>query len=216
MLPLDQQTEYWNKVAGSKTFTHPLNKPLFQELVPRHSKILDLGCGYGRIVKELVDMGYPNVVGIDSSEKMIFEGLTHWPHLDLICSASEKLPITSGSLDVVILFAVLTSVPTNTGQELLINNIVQALKPGGAVYISDYLLQENQRNQMRYEKYYEKYGCYGVFELEEGVVLRHHSKEWIERLLKPFEDIYFEIQEVKTMNGHKSKIFQYWGKKNKV
>ena len=54
-----------------------------------------------------------------------------------------------------------------------------------------------------------EYGTYGIFELPEGVVVRHHRKEWIEELTGSFVQLEFEPFEVRTMNGNKSQAFQY-------
>jgi hypothetical protein len=89
----------------------------------------------------------------------------------------------------------------------------RVLRPGGLIYISDLLLNEDERNRARYEKNAGKFGCYGVFELPEGVVVRHHSREWIEELTRSFESLEFEPFEVTTMNGNQSAAFQYLGRK---
>ncbi len=53
---IDNQTKYWNKVAYTKTFTHPVNLTLLSQLIKKDEKIVDYGCGYGRIVKQLTDL----------------------------------------------------------------------------------------------------------------------------------------------------------------
>jgi hypothetical protein len=92
-------------------------------------------------------------------------------------------------------------------------NIWQVLQPGGLIYISDYLLQEDERNLRRYRKYEKEYDSYGVFKLQEGVIVRHHPVEWIKTVMSKFETIVMEEIEVLTMNGHGAKAFQYLGRK---
>ena len=65
----------------------------------------------------------------------------------------------------------------------IINEIYRVLKPGGIIYINDFLLNEDKRNKERYEKYKDKYGVYGAFELSEGGRFRHHTEKWIDELL---------------------------------
>ena len=50
---------------------------------------------------------------------------------------------------------------------------------------------------------------YGIFELPEGVVVRHHRKEWIEELTGSFGQLEFELFEVTTMSSNKVAAFQY-------
>ena len=81
------------------------------------------------------------------------------------------------------------------------------------MYISDYWLQKDDRNRHRYQTFEAQYGTYGVFELPEGAVFRHHERPWIRSLLYRFETLHLDDIVVTTMNGHQSLGFQYFGKK---
>jgi SAM-dependent methyltransferase len=210
---IDNQFDYWDSVSSSKTFTHSIDIDRFHAVVSPESNILDFGCGYGRTCEELYRLGFRNIVGADSSPKMIERGHKEYPHLNLQTLESNNIPYDSESFDIIILFAVLTCIPTNEGQQSLIREIFRILRPGGIVYISDYWLQNNERNFRRYDAFKDKYGVYGVFELSEGATVRHHDKDWITSLLKDFITVdMFDIQ-VKTMNGNTSLGFQYFGRK---
>ena len=177
----------------------------------KESQILDFGCGYGRICHELNSAGYKNIIGVDSSQKMIERGLKNHP--DLRISPLKNDLSELGEFDVIILFAVLTCIPTNDGQLKLIEELFKHIKPNGIIYISDYWLQTDERNLTRYREFEEKYGNYGVFELPDGAIVRHHSKEWIERLTIAFETQELFDCELTTMNGNKSTCFQFIGRK---
>jgi hypothetical protein len=58
-----------------------------------------------------------------------------------------------------------------------------------------------------------KYGIYGVFDLPEGVTVRHHDPLWIEELTRDFARIGLDSVDVMTMNGNFAKAFQYFGVK---
>jgi SAM-dependent methyltransferase len=113
----------------------------------------------------------------------------------------------------VLLFAVLTCIPNDNKQRLLMSEVQRVLRPGGMLYVSDLLVNNDQRNRERYERDAEKFKCYGVFELPEGVVVRHHQREWIEEIFGPFEQVEYEPFTVTTMNGNSSSAFQYLGRK---
>ncbi|MGW5032036.1 hypothetical protein ACWEQW_12260 [Streptomyces nigra] len=51
-------------------------------------------------------------------------------------------------------------------------------KHGGTRYVSDFLLQEDERNRARYARGSTHFDDYGVFETEDGGVFRHHSRSW--------------------------------------
>ena len=213
VIDINNQNQYWDSVAWEKTFTHPLNIDMFRNHVTTESRILDYGCGYGRTVDELLNHGYPNVVGIDSSPLMIERGHRMYPYLDLQVLPASGLSYPDESFDAVLLFAVLTCVPTNEGQRRLINSLTRVLRPGGLLYISDYYLQEDERNRVRYERFAAEFDVYGVFRLPEGTILRHHSVEWIEALMSEFRLIHLSEMTVSTMNESLARGFQYMGKK---
>jgi SAM-dependent methyltransferase len=216
MVPLENQFEYWDSVASLKTFTHPLDFDRFHPLVPKTARILDFGCGYGRTCDELYRKGFQNITGVDSSQKMIERGCREYPYLSLKRWQDNHLPYDSEAFDAVILFAVLTCIPTDIGQKSLINEIDRILLPEGIIYISDYWLQNDERNCSRYNEFQDKYGTYGVFELPEGTIVRHHGKEWISSLLVDFKKLDLFDIEVVTMNGNVSSGFQYIGRKKEL
>ncbi|MGW5169916.1 class I SAM-dependent methyltransferase [Streptomyces nodosus] len=70
MSDLDSQVPYWDAAAATKTFTHPLHLP-WLDRAGRHAAILDYGCGYGRIMKELEQRGFSDLTGVDAAPAMI-------------------------------------------------------------------------------------------------------------------------------------------------
>ena len=210
-----EQKQYWNEVSSTKEFTIPIDAELFTRYVGKEDLILDVGCGYGRVLNELYEHGYQNLIGIDFSKGMIDRGHRQFPYLDLREKTDEKIDLEDNSVDAVILFAVLTCIYKDEEQKTLIDEIRRVLKPGGILYISDYLLGEDERNIKRYEEFAPVFGTYGVFELPEGAICRHHSQDYIVSLFEEFETREFFPTTFVTMNGHKSKGFCYFGQKRK-
>jgi SAM-dependent methyltransferase len=205
---LDNQKTYWNKVAEIKTFTHPVDIDLLEKHVDKQHAIVDFGCGYGRVVKILLDAGYKNVSGFDTAIELIKRG-TNLDNLPLYhIENSTDLPLKNNSVDCIILFAVLTCIPSNKGQTALLKCLFSKLKPGGIIYISDYYLQENSIETGSYQYLNNDINNYGLFTLEEGVTFRHHTKEWISTLLKDFKILQENPVQVFTMNGHIATAFQ--------
>lgn len=208
-----KQQAYWNSVSETKNFTTPFHAEAFSRLVPKESVILDVGCGYGRTLDELYQLGYRHLTGIDFSQGMIDRGRNAFPYLDLRVKSSEKILYPDNSFDAVILFAVLTCIKDDAEQRELISEIQRVLKPHGVLYVNDFLLNTDERNLSRYRKFSEKYGAYGIFELPEGAILRHHSEDWIHELLSDFQCIDYQRLIFTTMNGNKSNGFYYLGEK---
>lgn len=209
----ETQKSYWNSVADTKKFTTPFNIEEFSKYVPIKAKILDVGCGYGRTLNELYRNDYKNLIGIDFSEKLIARGKNLYPSLTLHIQHTEDIDLPDNSVDAVILFAVLTCIIDDNAQKHLLSEIKRVLKPNGIIYINDFLLNSDERNLNRYEKYLKKYKTYGVFELPEGAILRHHSLDYIKELVVGFKKLEFKETTYTTMNGHKSNGFFFIGQK---
>lgn len=208
-----RQKDYWNSVSEQKKFTTPFHAAEFEKFVDKNAVVLDVGCGYGRTLNELHQLGYQKLMGIDFSEGMISRGKKLFPCLDLRVKENPSIDLPDGRVDAVILFAVLTCIHSNEEQRALLAEIRRVLKPGGILYVNDFLLNTDQRNRDRYRKFEKQYECYGVFELPEGAVLRHHSREWIRELLADFEPLSFSPLTFTTMNGHSSNGFCCFGRR---
>ncbi len=206
------QKPYWDGVAGEKRFAHPLRLNwLASHFLPAQA-ILDCGCGYGRLLGELTQNGYRNVVGVDFSDGMLRRCRQLAPGSTLVQAEGEKLPFMDGSFDAVLLLAVLTSMPMENQQRALFSELQRILRRGGLIYISDLLLNTDRRNVDRYERFAGRFGTYGIFELPEGVIVRHHTEEWIQSLAAAFDCLAYETFTARTMNGHSSAAFQYLGR----
>lgn len=205
------QKDYWNKAASYKEFTTPFKIQLFSEYVGRQDKILDIGCGYGRTLNELSLQGFKNLYGIDFSQNMIERGNLEYPDLNLSQQNNKNIPFEDNTFDAVILIAVLTCIINDKDQTFLFDEIKRVLKPNGIIYMNDFLINTDERNLTRYKKYKDKYNKYGIFELPEGAILRHHEVNWIETLTSTFNKIKIEKVTYITMNGNKSNGFYYLG-----
>lgn len=213
MLNLDHQLEYWNTEGAQKSFAHPLNLRRIRQWLTEDSLIVDFGCGYGRCLGELFEAEYSDLVGFDFSPAMIDSARERFPQIVFEQLDSTAVPLPDNSVDAVLLFSVLTCVPTNDGQRAIVNELHRVLKPGGLLYISDLWLQEDERNLSRYARDEAKYGTYGVFDLPEGVTVRHHDRKWIETLTRDFKMVALDEIEVVTMNGNPAQAFQWLGLK---
>ena len=211
-MTLDSQLDYWNRIGPTKTFAHPLNLEKLGQWVSPDSRILDYGCGYGRALGFLQSNGYWNLVGMDPAPAMIERACADHPRIAFSAlNDFRNTGLPAGSIDAVLLFAVLTSVPRNEDQIAIVAEITRVLRPGGLLYISDMLLQTDLRNIARYERDEKKYGIYGVFDLNDGVTVRHHERAWIDSLLRNYEILAFDEIEAQTMNSHSAIVFQWFG-----
>ncbi len=202
------QVDFWDRAADSKTFTHPLNLAPLAEFLAPDATLLDYGCGQGRLCGQLKLAGYSNLSGVDFSPAMIAKARHSFPDIAFEVLNESGLPIPASTVDCVLLFAVLTCIPDDSAQLAVVEELERVLKPGGILYLSDYLLQSDARNIERYARNASNVGAYGTFVTDDGAFVRHHSGEWIAELFAGFQQIESHHVEIATMNGHRSSCFQ--------
>lgn len=205
---MDSQHKFWDSVAHKKRFGHPL---VTGELVARtglDARILDYGCGYGRSIRELRQAGFTHLFGADSSSGMLARASKENPFACYVRTSGAEIPFAGGSFDAVLLVAVLTCTPDSRDQLRLFGEVWRVLKDGGILYVSDLLINSDARNRERYKRFGPAHGCHGVFELGEGVTLRHHTRDHMERLAAPFKTLSAQEFQVETMNGHQSRAIR--------
>lgn len=210
------QAAFWSKQAKNKVqFKVPFNLEKLAEFlgpIGKNANILDIGCGYGRVLNILHDAGYNNINGIDFAEEMIKEGVGKYDHLKqklhLVTDGSQsKFP--DHSMDVVILFSVLTCNKDYDAQNRIIKEAERVLKPNGLLYLNDYYLSSESKFQEIYKKSVSVFGEIGVFGLSGGGICRHSKPEWFERLLSNFSLKWDNPKAFTSDNGSQS--FQFIG-----
>ena len=201
-------------MGPGKTFSHPVNFERLSQWLTPDSRILDIGCGYGRALGLLFDRGYHNLIGFDPAMAMVARARERFPAITFEHLTSPPyLNLPDASVDAVLLFSVLTCVVTDEGQRAIVREAERVLRPGGLLYISDLWLQTDERNRERYIRDARKYRTYGVFDLPEGVTVRHHDPRWITELTRDFDELALDQIDVQTMNGNAAKAFQWFGSK---
>jgi len=205
---MEGQQAYWDRVADEKAFTHPLDHDWLDRFVDRQARVLDYGCGYGRSLRELAGLGYENTRGIDFSARMIKRARRDAP--DMSFGLVEDFPFSAeaGRFDAVLLMAVLTCVADDRAQRDLIAALYGLLRPGGLLYLSDMPLQTDARNLARYAEGERRFGDYGVFQTEDGAIMRHHDERRLGDLLEAFETVADRSVPIFTLNGHPATAVQ--------
>jgi SAM-dependent methyltransferase len=203
---------YWDDNAAAVTFTHPLDLEWLAD-APKHAHILDYGCGYGRTLAELAAAGWRGGVGVDFSAAMIERGRRAHPELDLRAIDSLPLADPDGGFDLVLLFAVLTTIPGSAAQRALMAELRRVTRPGGLIYLSDYLLQTDARHLARYEAGAARHGVYGIWDRGDGGTFRHHTRERLAELLEGFDLVAEREVATTTLSGAGVTAIQILGRR---
>jgi SAM-dependent methyltransferase len=197
---------YWDDHAEAYSFAHPI-EPGWLAGLPKGARVLDYGCGYGRASATLAAAGW-RAVGVDFAAGMIARGRREHPGLDLRHIEGLPLAEPDGAFDAAILFAVLTCIPTDADQRALVAELRRLIRPGGLLYVSDYLLLTDARYLGRYQAGAARHGVYGVWDRDDGAIFRHHSREALGSLLARFEPVAEREVETVTLSGAKATAIQ--------
>ena len=198
---------YWEQEGANKKFTHEISSDWIEN-VPLDSWILDLGCGYGRVTKQLYETGYRKIIGYDPSRAMISRAVKEntGPTYTF-----KKKDILNHEYSLVVCFALFTSCPEPKNQ-IELKNIIEKQTAGQAnLYISDYLTSENAHYADRYEQ--NKLGIYGCFGSKDTAVFRHHDADHFSQLFSAWKQLRKETRAGKTLNGNKINLTQLLYKK---
>ncbi len=85
---------------------------------------------YGRVAGVLAAQGFRNVGAVDVSADLIVRARREQPGMRFtVLEHPPQLAHDDGSVDAVVLFAVLTCIPTDTGQQELISELRRVLRP---------------------------------------------------------------------------------------
>jgi SAM-dependent methyltransferase len=117
----------WAREPGLDSYWR-FNRDVFLELVPPPGRrTLDLGCGEGRLSRDLKALGHA-VVGVDRSEAMLAAALEADPTIEVQLADAARLPLADGSFDCVVAFMSLQDVEDMRGA---VGEAARVLEPGG-------------------------------------------------------------------------------------
>jgi len=108
-------------------------------------RVLDLGCGNGRLV-DLLAVKKIKYIGVDNSRGLIKQAKEYHPKEKFKVKDALKLGYKN-EFDVIITSAVLNHMPDNESRRLFLKNVYQALKPGGYFMMSNWNMWNTERKK---------------------------------------------------------------------
>lgn len=186
----------WNKVADNVDFNLEIDLERFYKEVKTDQSILDYGCGYGRISKQLWDLGYHNLVGIDSSQQMIDRGRREYPELSLDVTSGEALSFSDNSFDAIITCGVFTCITSEENRASQISELCRVLKPNGLLYLVEFCSEPSRK-----------------FTSGIGVPMLHSSPQELRNLVNPFEILEETITNTLTLGGSDANSYSVFARK---
>lgn len=125
--------DYWRSVSAQLDSKYlPEYGVLMRHLAPGAS-VLDIGCGRGLVVRDLLQKGY-KARGIDFDSESIFDSVAHAGHFPSEVGDLNHLPYQDDSFDAVLLAGTVEHV--FGGPESGFSEAFRVLKPGGRMVLT--------------------------------------------------------------------------------
>ncbi|MFA6918668.1 MAG: class I SAM-dependent methyltransferase [Patescibacteria group bacterium] len=141
---LRETHDIYNTIAGDFSVTRAKWWHILDELrgfVQDGDRVLDLGCGNGRLAELFLDKNV-SYLGVDSSEELIKiarEKFANKKNIKFEVGDIIKLDVTaSQSFNLVFMLAVLHHIPTKELRLKILADIYKLLKPGGTLVMSNW------------------------------------------------------------------------------
>ncbi|MBM7789681.1 class I SAM-dependent methyltransferase [Tenggerimyces flavus] len=118
---------------------------LAHRYLPAPSRVLDVGCGTGRLLRDLrTNHPHAQLVGVDPAAKMLLEAsaLARGSNLRLVRAAAERLPFASHSFDLVF---VTMSMRHWSRPRAGVAEVVRVLRPDGVLVVAEVALPAGKR-----------------------------------------------------------------------
>ena len=192
----------WDDVADRTTFTMPVAVDELQRLVPAHARVIELGCGYGRVVSMLHRVGFTKVVGYDVSPRMIEIGRERDASLDLRLMDFTSIPEPDASVDAVVLCALMTSLTEQSERETAMQEVRRVLRHGGILHATESLRSPDI-----------VYDAVGIVHSTLGVATRHSTRAELDALFNGFRELRAEEVPFASIAGRESLALQFFGER---
>jgi ubiquinone/menaquinone biosynthesis C-methylase UbiE len=192
----------WDAVASTINFSLHIDLARLQRTVSGDARILDLGCGYGRIAAQLLESGFTDIVGYDTSREMIKRGAEQYPALPLNQYEGSRIPEEDASFDAVVCCALLTSALHPAQRERIVAEIFRLLRPNGVLHVAEFLRSPDWQ-----------YPASGIVSSELGMNTVHFYPEELLQLLDRFQLELATAIDALSITGKPMRAFHYFGRK---
>jgi SAM-dependent methyltransferase len=123
----------WARTPEHDIWYWRLNRPWFLELLPAPGRLtVDLGCGEGRLLRDLAALGH-HVVGVDSAPTMARAAAQAPGSARVVVADAARLPLGTGTADLVVAFMSLLNIEDLPAA---VAEVGRVLAPGGRLCVA--------------------------------------------------------------------------------
>jgi len=195
----------WSKmdfVSSSFRFTTPLPERGDLDLISRpNSKMLDMGCGYGRTLRYLRENGFKNLTGIDISKDLVLAAREQCPEARYFVGDFEKVKLDE-KFDTIFLMAVIEYILTDKCQKIFFKKISDSLNKDGGIFLETFTF-DLRSNWKSYLSGFLKTGHWGILFNKLGIKCHHQSARRLSKILSDnFKIIKSQKRKFSTWSGN--------------
>jgi SAM-dependent methyltransferase len=127
-----RQWIHWARTPGHDSYWR-FHRDQFLRLLPAPGRqTLDIGCGEGRLARDLKELGR-RIIGIDSSPSLVAAASAFDPSMDVRLADASALPLDDGCADLAVAFMSLQDIDDMAAA---IREAARVLEPGGRLCLA--------------------------------------------------------------------------------
>ena len=135
----------WDHIPAAPNSAGRISRFLERSHIAGARRILDVGCGTGILVPDLLNLGSATcLVEFDLAEDMLRVNSTKYPEaiIGRVCADAQTMPFSDACFDLAVCFSVLPHMPDKSAA---LRQIFRILRPGG-VFCVGHLMGSSELN----------------------------------------------------------------------
>lgn len=178
-MPVHDHLNAWKGEYGKAIWRGPYDIAPIVSAVPRGARVLDAGCGSGKMTIPLARAGY-RIVGLDLVREGLQEMRGRDGCIDLVTGDVRNLPFDDGTFAAVICYDVLQHL-LEPERVRAAEEIKRVLAQGGVAFLEAFGLGDMRYGGTEVEPH--------TFRRETGIIYHYFSEEEMRKLLTGLEEV---------------------------
>ena len=122
----------WARTPGHDSYWQFHRDQFLRLLPPPRRQTVDVGCGEGRLARDLKDLGH-RIIAVDSSPSLVAAARALDPSMDIRLADAAALPLADASADLAVAFMSLQDID---GMPAAVGEMARVLQPGGRLCLA--------------------------------------------------------------------------------